>query len=152
MTDYKVIIPDEHYEIVEFIQENFPGVAVINSALKEFQPKEVFSWHLSLMVNLNDIVENGMPSKKEQSIIDEYGDMLDNDINGPDKDKPNGLFLARITWNKTRELIWRIYDPEIADKYLNQIITDNSSPRPFDYRIDPDDKWELAEWHLKHGT
>ena len=90
MTDYKVIIPDEHYEIVEFIQENFPGVAVINSALKEFQPKEVFSWHLSLMVNLNDIVENGMPSKKEQSIIDEYGDMLDNDIKGPDKEKPNG--------------------------------------------------------------
>lgn len=85
-----------------------------------------------------------MPSRSEVEVIDNYGDYLDNEIKGPDKEKPNALFLARITWNKTRELIWRVYNPEISNSFLQEIITANSSPRQFDYRIDPDDNWELA--------
>ena len=149
VTDYRVIIPDEHYQILNFRQDNLPGIAVINSALKSFEPRIVFSWHLSIMFDLEELINNGMPSKKEREIIDPYGDLLDNNLKGPNKEKPNALFLARITWNKTRELIWRVYDPEIVHKYLQQIISDNSSPRQFDYRIDPDDEWKLTEWHLK---
>lgn len=148
MTDYKVLIPDESYSVLNFKQDNFPGVAVVNNALREFEPKIVFAWHLSIMIDLDDLIDNGMPSKSEVEVIDNYGDYLDNEIKGPDKDKPNALFLARITWNKTRELIWRVYDPEISNRFLQEIITANSSPRQFDYRIDPDNNWELAKWHL----
>ena len=149
MTDYKVVIPDEKPRIIEFIQDNSPGIAYVNRSLVDFEPKEVFSWHLSIIVEIQDIVENGMPSTKERKLLDEFGEMLDKNIKGPDKQKPNALFLARITWNKTQELIWRVYDPEIADKYLKQIFSDESCPRPIDYRIDPDKDWKLAEWHLK---
>lgn len=148
MTDYKVLIPDESYSVLNFKQDNFPGVAVVNNALREFEPKIVFAWHLSIMIDLDDLIDNGMPSKSEVEVIDNYGDYLDNEIKGPDKEKPNALFLARITWNKTRELIWRVYDPEISNSFLQEIITANSSPRQFDYRIDPDNNWELAKWHL----
>lgn len=148
MTDYKVLIPDESYSVLNFKQDNFPGVAVVNNALREFEPKIVFAWHLSIMIDLDDLIDKGMPSKSEVEVIDNYGDYLDNEIKGPDKEKPNALFLARITWNKTRELIWRVYDPEISNSFLQEIITANSSPRQFDYRIDPDDNWELAKWHL----
>ena len=149
MTDYKVVIPDEKPRIIEFIQDNSPGIAYVNRSLVDFEPKEVFSWHLSIIVEIQDIVENGMPSTKERELLDKFGETLDKNIKGADKQKPNALFLARITWNKTRELIWRVYDPEIADEYLKQIFSDNSCPRPFDYRIDPDKDWKLAEWHLK---
>jgi hypothetical protein len=90
-----------------------------------------------------------MPSKKERELLDEFGDTLDADIKGPDKQKPNALFLARITWNKTRELIWRVFDPEITNNYLEQIISDDKLIRQFDYRIDPDVDWKLSKWHLK---
>ena len=150
MTDYRVIIPEEKPQIIEFIQDNSPGIAYVNRSLVDFEPKEVFSWHLSIMLDIQDTVENGMPSKKEQELLDKFGKTLDDNIKGQDKEKPNALFLARITWNKTRELIWRVFDPDLIDKYLRQIITDNSSPRPFDYRIDPDKDWKLTEWHLKH--
>ena len=149
MTDYKVVIPDEKPRIIEFIQDNSPGIAYVNRSLVDFEPKEVFSWHLSIIVEIQDIVENGMPSTKERKLLDDFGETLDKNIKGPDKQKPNALFLARITWNKTRELIWRVYDPDITDKYLKQIISDNSSPRSIDYRVDPDKDWKLAEWHLK---
>ncbi|MEN5197523.1 DUF695 domain-containing protein [Sphingobacterium faecium] len=148
MTDYKVLIPDESYSLLNFKQDDLPGVAVVNTALREFEPKIVFAWQLSIMIDLDDLINNGMPSKSEVEVIDNYGDYLDNEIKGPDKDKPNALFLARITWNKTRELIWLVYDPEISNSFLQEIITANSSPRQFDYRIDPDDNWELAKWHL----
>lgn len=149
MKKYRVIIPEEECQVLEFIQEEMPGVAAINSALKKFEPKIVFSWHLSIMLDLEDLIANGMPSQDERKLIDKYGDMLDRDIKGPDLKKPNALFLARITWNKTRELIWRVHDPEIANNYLKKIIKDKSFPRPFDYRMDKDDNWELAEWCLQ---
>jgi len=148
MADFKVIIPDDLYSLLNFEQDDLPGVAVVNTALKEFEPKIVFAWHLSIMIDLDDLIENGMPSKSEVEVIDNYGDYLDNEIKGKDKERPNALFLARITWNKTRELIWRVYDPEVSNGFLQEIITANSSPRQFDYRIDPDDNWELAKWHL----
>jgi len=150
MTGYEVIIPGKKYQIVEFIQDDLPGVAAINVAVKTFEPKIVFSWHLSIMFDLNEIVKNGMPSKVEQSVIDQYGEFLDDKIKGITKAKPNALFLARITWNKTRELIWRIYESELVNTFLQQVISEESSPRPFDYRMEQDNEWKLAEWHLKH--
>lgn len=148
MPHLRVIIPGEQYKIVEFIQEDMPGVAAINSNLKTFEPKEVFAWHFSIMFDLEDLADNGMPSIAERELMDNYGELLDKNIKGPDDKKPNALFLARITWNGTRELIWRVYNPELTNNYLQQVMANDSSPRPFDYRIDPDKEWKLAEWHL----
>jgi len=150
MEEYRVIIPEEHYSILNFNQEELPGIAVVNTALRDFEPKPVFAWHLSIMLELNDMIEKGMPSSSEVEIIDEYGDYLDNLIKGDDLEKPNALFLARITWNETRELIWRVYDPENANDKLQKIIKDNSAPREFDFRMDQDVEWNLAEWHLRN--
>lgn len=148
MTDYKVIIPEEHYSILNFEDEGLPGVAVVNTALRDFEGKIVFDWNLSLIIELEDIIENGMPSKKEVEIVDSFGDKLDNIIKGPDKEKPNALFLARITWNKTRRLIWRVFDPEIADTILQGIISKGDSPREFDYQMEQDTEWNFTKWYL----
>ncbi len=150
--EYRVIVPEEHYNIIEFEQEELPGVAVVNKSLADFEPKVVFSWHCSVMLECEELIENGMPAKAEVKILDEFGDFLDEKIKGPDKEKPNGLFLAKITWNKTRELIWRIFDPEITNDFLTDLIERKDHLRHFDFRIDSDDEWKLTEWHLKNRT
>jgi hypothetical protein len=126
-----------------------PGIAFVNTALRDFEGKEVFSWHLSVMIQFKDLIENGMPSKKERKVVEKFEDKLNKLIKGKDKKKPNALFLSRITWKSTRELIWRVFDPEVADKVLKMIIEKKRYPRPFDYRMEDDDDWKLAEWHLK---
>ena len=146
---YRVVIPEAKYRIIEFVQEGVPGVGFINISLRDFEPKAVFVWHLSVMIDLEDLIENGMPSKKEREVIDEFESRLDLLLKGPHADKPNALFLSRITWNETRELMWRIYNPEVANQILQTIIDENQSPRQFDYRMDCDEKWKLAEWALK---
>jgi hypothetical protein len=146
--EYRVLIPAEDHVVIEFVQEGNPGIMMLNQALKEFEPKIVFSWHLSVMLNFEDLIANGMPSRGEREVIDPYGDILDSVFKGNDSQKPNALFLARITWNKTRELIYRVFEPQPIHNYLQKVIREKSWPRSFDYRIDPDPQWKLAEWHL----
>ena len=152
MTEYHVVIPTERYRIVQFRQEDLPGIAVINESLARFEPKVVFSWHLSIVLRFKDLVLNGMPSESEREVIDAYGDLLDAAIKGDDKEKPNALFLARITWNETRELVYRVFDPKPVAQYLNNVIETKSHPREFDYRIKSDPEWKLARWHLNAGN
>jgi hypothetical protein len=148
MTEYRVVIPEERYRIVQFRQEDMPGIAVVNEALSPFEPKAVFAWHLSIMLQFEDLILNGMPSRSERKVVDAWGDVLDAVVKGDDPDKPNALFLARITWNGTRELIYRVYEPEAANQYLVNVIDSKSYSRNFDYRMEHDPGWELAKWHL----
>jgi hypothetical protein len=147
--EFRVLIPDEEYQIIEFKQENLPAVGVVNLSLIEFEPKEVFSWHCSIMINFENFIENGMPANNDVLIAEKFEDFLSENIKGTDKEKPNALFLARITWNETRELIWRVYNAKIVNEFLEKIIDEKKYPFQFDYRIDDDEEWKLAEWHLQ---
>ncbi|NWK57782.1 DUF695 domain-containing protein [Verrucomicrobiaceae bacterium N1E253] len=148
MKEYRVLLPEEHFQLVEFRQEDLPAIGVINSALQEFEPKEVFSWHLSVIIDFEGLIDNGMPSQAERDILEPWEDQLDSEFKGFDPEKPNALFLARITWNGTRQLIYRVFDPEQVNEFLQSIIASGRSLRPFDYRIDPDEDWKLTEWYL----
>jgi hypothetical protein len=87
MTDFQVIIPNEFYSLINFKQDDLPGVTFVNTALKKFEPKIVFAWHLSIMIDLEDLIDNGMPSKIEAEVIDNYGDYLDNEIKGKHRNR-----------------------------------------------------------------
>lgn len=149
--EYMVIISEEDYKILNFKQEGLPGIAVINKSLVDFQPKEVFAWHCSIMLECEKLIDNGMPSKDEVKVLDQFGDFLDENIKGLDREKPNALFLARITWDETRELIWRVFDPKIINNFLTNLTEEGNHPRNFDYSIDPDKEWQLAKWHLNNS-
>jgi hypothetical protein len=145
--EFRVVIPDEEHTVVQFRQEQLPGVAIINRALSNFTPRIVFRWHLSVMFQLKDLIEHGMPSLAERATLDPFGDRLDCDLKA-DAGKPNALFLARITWNASRELVYRVHDPEHANELLHYIITSKSYPREFDFTMDDDPDWNLTTWHL----
>jgi hypothetical protein len=147
VNEHHVVLPDDSGCIVRFQQEGLTGIANIRLSLREFEPKIIFPWHLSLVVELQDLADNGMPSTAEQKVSDEFGEVLEAAFIG-DPQHPNALFLARITWNGTRELVYRVYEPEPIDGYLRGLIDSNSSPRPFDYRMEHDPEWKRSEWHL----
>jgi hypothetical protein len=147
MKEFKVIIPQENYTIVEFKQDNLPAVMVLNSSLIKFEPKEVFSWNLSIILEFNELGDNGMPIKNEVDLIEPFEKSLDDNLKG-NKERPNALFLARITWNGTRQLLYRVNDPEITNIYLQGLINNKKYPREFDYRMESDEEWELNKWYL----
>jgi hypothetical protein len=147
-SEYQVQIPDEYYVAINFQRDGLPGVGVVNLALRDFEPKAVLSWHLSLIISCVDLIGNGKPSRSEVALLYEFGDKLDATFKGSDQEKPNALFLGRITWQFTRELLYRVFEPEPIDPTLKTIIDSKDHPRWFDYRISHDRDWKLAEWYL----
>ena len=107
--------------------------------------KELFGWQLSLILDLDTEDEQGLTLEHEAKAIEPFCLQVDSDLrlNG------NAVPLARITWKKTRELLFRVYNPAIADEQIKQLIDSESNPRPFSYTIDPDNTWKMADDYLK---
>jgi hypothetical protein len=139
--EVRIVLPEESYTLMDWKEDGLPCVAMLNSALIDFEHKKIFSWHLSVIIDFEDLIDNGMPSEEEREIVDPFCDKLDEEI----KAGGNALFLIRETWNKTRRLVWRVYDPEIANQHLQYIIEHHKHPRPFDYRMEQDVSWEQAD-------
>ena len=149
MSEYEVVIPEASFSGIEFKQDELPGVAVVNSALKKFEPKVVFSWHLSLIIDCEDTDERGMPTEKEEALLVPFEQKLNSLMQWNDSDRPNSLFLARITWNKTRELVWRVFEPAMANNILQDIVAKDDFPRSVDYKMENDPEWKRTRWHLR---
>lgn len=143
--EVRIVLPEESYTLIEYKEEDLPCIAAINSGLVSFEHQDIFRWHLSVIIDFEELVDNGMPSEEEREVVDPFCDKLDKEI----KAGGNALFLVRETWNKTRRLVWMVYDPEIAHEHLQYIIDHNRHPRPFDYRMEEDIEWKQAEWYLK---
>ena len=143
--EYRVTIPDEVFAILEWTQDDLPAICVVNQALANFEPKVVFAWHLSIIVDCAELADNGMPTSDEKEILDQIGDYFDAHI----KADGNALFLARITWNGTRQFLYRVYDPEVANALLMDVIDNQKNIRPFDFRMEHDQNWKYAKYFLK---
>ena len=146
MDDIEIIIPEEKYQIIEFNQNELPGIAVVNSNLKDENLIKIFNWNCSILIDLNDVTENGLPIETEFEIVSKFDDFLQENIKG-DLEKPNALFFARITWNSTLQIIWKVFNPEQVNNFLNNLIEDKNYPRYFDYRIEEDENWEITKWY-----
>jgi hypothetical protein len=145
MPKHNVTIPTETHTMVKFNQDELPGFATVNSALKYFEPKSVFRWHLSVRIACSDLVKNRLPSPKEQDVLYDFEDR----VNPLIKAYGNALFLARVTHNAHRELVWRVYEPDAAKAVLQGVLDAKDYAREFDFRMEDDPDWDKAGWYLR---
>ncbi|MEM8489082.1 MAG: DUF695 domain-containing protein [Bacteroidota bacterium] len=142
--EVRVVLPEEHFTLMKWKQDGLPCVGSLNDSLRDFAHKRIFSWQLSVTIDFQHLAENGMPTQAEQDLVDPFCEVLDAEI----KAGGNALFLVRETWNKTRRMVWRVYDPEISHKYLQSLISSKNHPRPFDYKMEQDPSWEQTTWYF----
>ena len=143
-----IVIPEEEFSLFALSSEGKPVTVMLNSALKKFKHKKAYGWTCSLVISFKDMAEDGVPTNEEYNYVIDYVEKLDKDIKGS-TGNPNALFLARIIWNGTCEVIWQIKDPEPVHQYLADIIKSNSYPRELDYRIENDKKWKKISFYQK---
>ena len=147
MSEFKVTLPDNEHTILRYEGGGMPGILVLNHSLIDWQPKEVFSWNLSIMLHVPESACNdGLPTKEALDKCQEWQDGLEPFI-ALDPSKPNALPLAVETHKGTRELIYRLYNPEPPHQHLQELIEAEKHPFPFDYEIKHDITWELNQ-HL----
>ncbi len=138
-------LPSDDYSIIEFSQDEKPGMMTVNSALKDFDSKHPFAWHLSVLVLLGETIKDNMPSQVEQQAMVDFEKKLDKVI----RQDGNALYLATITQDGHCEMIWRVYNPEIANDYLHELIESEDHSRPFEFTLEQDITWAKAKFPLE---
>lgn len=143
-----VQIPEPHFTLFDAQRDGMPEVIVVNDALLAFQHAELFPWHLRVRLEVEETVENGMPSPAESKLLFEIGDTIEAAVlNGrTELGAKNSLLLARSTWNELRELLFQVHDPEIADAALKQLLDSKNWQRSWEYRMHEDPEWKEAAY------
>ncbi|MGJ4951381.1 DUF695 domain-containing protein [Bradyrhizobium sp. HKCCYLS20291] len=136
---------DDQYVLVEFRQRDLPGFANVNSYLKGVQAKDELNWHLSMLLLCEGLGQYRLPSDDEQALLFRFEDEVHNELLQADGVR----FLARVTHDGRRELIWRLANPDAANAALQRILNTREHPREFDFRIDYDPLWQKAKWYLE---
>lgn len=139
------MVPEPYYTLINTSRGKDPAVVVINSALRAFEDREAFPWHLKLNIACKFIGANGMPTTQEVEILQ----CLEDEISSVLQAGKNAIFLARITCRGERDLLYRVHDPEAANDVLQQLVSAPSQLREWEYRIEQDADWELAQPELR---
>jgi hypothetical protein len=135
----RILLPEAHYTLFNTTRRDLPEVICVNDALLAFEHHEIFAWHLSISIEAQELIENGMPSERESAILFEFGDRFESGLEGP-----NALFLARNTWNGHRILYFQVYDPEVANEFLQKVLEEKLPFRPWEYEMSHDPAWTQA--------
>lgn len=145
-SDVSVAIPDPHYSLLDTSRDDMPAVVVVNDALFSFEHKDLFEWHLEISIHAIELGERGMPTNRETKLLDEIGDAIEAVLTGATTDhgSSNALFLARVTCDSRRELVYRVHDPELANGALSKAVTQLQT-REWSFSLSRDDGWEAAQ-------
>ena len=144
---YDVHIPEER--LIGAVTEisDKPYVCVFNGALLEVSPKTPFRWYLSLIIRYDDVDASDMPNSDDTSKMEDFIDYLCDKLN-LDKLHPNALFLGRVTGDSKTQAMWYVYNPEIANEFLQGIISSGNYPLHFEFVMEQDPEWEQAHFWL----
>lgn len=138
------MIPEPYYTLINTSIGDDPAVVVVNSALRNFKDREAFPWHLRMSIDCKLLGTNGMPTDEESDALHRLEDSITNSLHAAQ----NALFLARITARSERVLIYRVHDPETANNTLQALAAEPSPLREWDYHMEHDAGWELAQPEL----
>lgn len=139
-------VPRESLLVIQAVTDGFPDIWIVNRALDGFASRAELPWHLSVIIEMAEPTAVGMPTPAEQEVLGALGEDLRQRLQAID----NAAFLASITWNGTRQLVFRVRDPERANAFLTTLVDDPSPVRQLDYRMEEDPTWVLAAPHLQH--
>jgi len=142
----EISIPDEVEELFNVRRDGLPEVIAVNAGLLSFPHHSIFPWYLCLSVEAQDLIDNGMPSPKESDLLFKMIDELSLVVMSGKtvRGSVNALFLARSTWNGTRELHYYVHDPEIVHGELQEALNGKIWCREWSYRMERDEEWEKA--------
>ena len=66
---FNIQIPEARFTLFDAKRDGLPEVIVANDALLAFPHPELFPWHLRVRLEVEEIVQNGMPSPAESKLL-----------------------------------------------------------------------------------
>ena len=143
-----VIIPEEKFASAELTFDGKPHIGVFNYTILDVKPKIVFRWFLSLVMAYKDTVGDMMPTNDDVVKMQDFCDLLDKNLKHAE-DHQNAVFLGRLTGNGQTQVMWYVNNPELANSYLQNLISSEKYPFDFNFEMYEDENWNEAKYWLK---
>ena len=121
-------------------KDGLPAIIVVDDEYRETHRH--YQWHLSVIINYRNCRERGMPSREDVAASVAIEETLNQRLGD------NAVFFARITWNKTRQLLYRVLEPETANEALQKYVREPTHPLPFDFEMRFDAEEVYIKWFL----
>lgn len=136
--------PAPFYSLINTTLDGDPAVVVVNTALRTFDGRDAFPWHLRIVIACRWLGEKGMPNPEEVVVITRLGECLEAavEVDG------NAVFLARITARGERVLLYLVHDPEQANDGLQHLLATSEPVRAWEFQMEYDLGWNLARPEL----
>ncbi|WP_235582303.1 DUF695 domain-containing protein [Rhizobacter sp. Root1221] len=146
-----MVVPEAHFTVFRTSRSGLPEVVSVNDALLSFRDIRIFRWHLCVTIAAVDVAENRLPSKDEMDVLYMIGDEIEDVVLGgrTEHDSNNAVILATSAWDATREVLFQVYDPEIAHAALQKLLHGKLWPRKWNYEMDDDPEWSNAAFLFK---
>lgn len=145
--EIEVHLPKEELVATRLSLEGKPHVGVFNSGIMQLEPKEAFSWYLSLIIDYAKTVGEEMPLNDDTVKMQDFSDLLSEKL-AIDSIHPNALFLGRVTGEGQTQIMWYVNNPELAHEYLQGLIDSGDYPFEFEYQMTHDKDWKEAHFWL----
>ena len=130
--------PNERCAIIQFESEGKPAAWMINRALDGCAEHDVYTWHLRIDIEMQEIVEPiRFPTQQEQVALTALRQALEANLKASD----NARFLGSLTHDGIRTLLYRVRDAEPAAAHLANLVGDPAAPRAMQYVMQPDPDW-----------
>ena len=124
--------------------DSLPCVGSINNRFANNKGWEEYPWNCSVVVRCKNVNDAQLPTNEESSILNDFEDRLNKRIVA-DPTTPNALFFGRVNWNATRELIWKVKNPESVAAFLQSVMDDKNAILEIEFKIEKDKEWKLTE-------
>lgn len=126
----------QKFKTLEFMIDNKPALAIIDTRYQDFKDKKEFSLSLFITINTLDKDKNGHPTKKES----EAYSFLETDVIKELDQKIISAFIGRTTMNSYRDLIFYIKpsDQKKVSDLLTGLQKKHSRIKEFVFENDPE--------------
>ena len=137
---------EDTFTLVNIAGDSLPAIGMFNERLVNFAGKDAYPWNCSVVIKCKDVYTSGLPTDAEAEVLNSFEDYLEVRI-ADNRDNPNAIFFGRLSWNSTRELIWKVKDPKPVAAFLQSVMDDTSAVREIDFIIEIDKDWKLTEMY-----
>lgn len=141
----KTAQPPGNFVFLRLETDGLPEIWMLNHKVDTDIERAAFPWHLTIDIEMKEAHEIGLPTDAEQRDLTKLRETLDVTLL---TDK-NALWLGSMTWNRTRQLIYRVRIQSPVNEYLTALMGSSAAMRPMQHRMVPDASWEQAEYYLE---
>lgn len=132
------------FVLVQTQRESGCAVIVLNRQLMTLDHHQ-FPWQLTVTFDLHRMAQSQRTGAEKVDRLERLGEALSEGLTHDG----NALFAGRVTWNGSRQLIFRLKDPDPAEKFLGMTRQASRWEDSFGYLLEPDPEWSAAQEFLQ---